>query len=167
MRISDWSSDVCSSDLLPLTVLMAALLLLVWRCLLRPSVRELAPTWVAGRLPAAWDTGAAAGLRETLAISGGRASWPQLALVIVSLAIGVLTHIVWDLFTHAGRGGVDLLPGLAERWGPVPGSTWLQHGSSLLGLVVLGVWGLIWISRRGVEPVARLLQAAVRVRWGE
>src|SRR3546814_1997372 len=83
MRISDWSSDVCSSDLLPLTVLMAALLLLVWRCHLRPSVRELAPTWVAGRLPAAWDTGAAAGLRETLAISGGRASWPQLALVIV------------------------------------------------------------------------------------
>src|SRR3546814_11346875 len=29
----------------------------------------------------------------------------------------------------------------------------------------LGVWGLIWISRGGVEPVARLLPAAVRVGW--
>lgn len=150
---------------LPLTVVMAAVLLLMWRCVLRPAVRELAPSWVAARLPAGWDTGAAAGLRETLAISRGRVSWTRLALVVASLAIGVLTHIVWDLFTHEGRGGVDLVPALAERWGPVPGYTWLQHGSSLFGLLVLGVWGVIWISRRRPEPVTHLLPALVRFGW--
>lgn len=150
---------------LPVTVVMAAGLLLVWRSLLRPAMRELAPAWLAARLPVAWDTDAAAGLRETLAISRGRVSWPRLALVIVSLAIGVLTHIAWDLFTHEGRGGVELFPALAERWGPLPGYSWLQHGSTILGLVVLGAWGLVWVSRRRPEPLVRLFPAAVRVVW--
>jgi hypothetical protein len=150
---------------LPLTVAIAAVLLLIWRCVLRPSVRELAPPWVAARLPAAWDTGAKAGLRETVALPGSRVSWARAGLVVLSLAIGVLTHIVWDLFTHEGRGGVDLFPVLDERWGPLRGYSWLQHGSSALGLVVLAVWGLVWMSRRAPQAVGHLLPAPVRIGW--
>src|SRR5690348_16124352 len=50
---------------LPLTVLVALVLLLVWRSVLRPAVRELSPGWLAARLPPAWDAGALGGARET------------------------------------------------------------------------------------------------------
>ena len=40
---------------LPLTVAVALVLLLIWRCVLRPAVRELSPRRLADRLPSAWD----------------------------------------------------------------------------------------------------------------
>ena len=150
---------------LPVTVALALVLLLIWRMLLRPAVRELAPRAIAARLPRSWDGSAASGLRETLGLGARGVSWPALGLVVLSLALGVLTHVGWDLFTHAGRGGVDLLPILAERWGPLPWYTWLQHGSSILGLGILAVWSLVWMSRRRPEPVERILPAVVRMGW--
>ena len=59
---------------LPATVVVALALLLVWRCVLRPAVRELSPRWLAVRLPAQWDVGAGAALRETLAVAPAAAS---------------------------------------------------------------------------------------------
>src|SRR5687768_94540 len=53
----------------PLTVVLALALLLMWRCVLRPAARELAPAWLARRLPEEWDHGAGTSLRETLAVS--------------------------------------------------------------------------------------------------
>lgn len=151
---------------LPIIVLLALVLLLVWRVVLRPAARELSPGWVAARLPAGWDGPASAGVRETLAISPRRGvSWRGLLLLVTSLAVGVLTHIGWDLFTHEGRGGVILIPALAEHWGPLRGFTWLQHGSSALGLLLLGVAGAAWLARRRPGPVRRLLPDAVRVAW--
>lgn len=150
---------------LPLTVLMAGALLLVWRMLLRPAARELVPRAIAARLPQAWDGGAMDGWRETMAIRRGRVSWRGIALLLASLATGVVTHIVWDLFTHEGRGGVQLIPVLDERWGPLPGYTWLQHGSSILGLGVLAVWAVLWLARRRPVPLRRTLPAAARVAW--
>lgn len=149
---------------LPLTVGMALVLLLVWRAVLRPAVRELAPRWVAARLPAAWDVSAAGGVRETFVVRG-RVSWPRVGVVVLSLAIGVVTHIGWDLFTHEGRGGVVLFPALAEYWGPLRGFRWLQHGSSVLGLVVLGGVGAAWLARRRTAPLARILPGPVRAGW--
>ncbi|KAA9149757.1 DUF4184 family protein [Microbacterium lushaniae] len=150
---------------LPVTVALALGLLLIWRMLLRPAVRELAPRAIAARLPRRWDASAADGLRETFAVGASGVSWPALGLVVLSLAIGVVTHVGWDLFTHAGRGGVDLVPVLAQRWGPLPGYTWLQHGSSVLGLAILAAWGLGWLSRRRPAPVDRVLPAALRMAW--
>ena len=130
---------------LPATVLLALALLLAWRCVLRPAARELSPRWLAGRLPAEWDRGAAGSLRDTLGVRTVRApgrpqrrsvSWRAVALLVVSLALGVVSHIAWDLFTHEGRGGVDLFPALAEQWGPLAGYKWLQHGSSVVGLAI-------------------------------
>jgi hypothetical protein len=151
---------------LPLTVAMALGLLLVWRCGLRPAAGELSPAWLARRLPAAWNSGPGAGLRETFAVLRGRASVGAIALLVLSLTVGVLSHIVWDLFTHEDRWGSQLVPALAERWGPVPGYTWLQHSSSALGLVVLAVAGAVWLARRpATAVVVRVLPTAVRVAW--
>ncbi|MCC2033890.1 DUF4184 family protein [Microbacterium allomyrinae] len=173
---------------LPATMLVALALLLLWRCVLRPATRELSPGWLARRLPGEWDAGAIAGARETFAVSGvsARASWRGTVLLLLSLAIGIATHIVWDLFTHEGRWGTSVLPVLADQWGPFPGYKWLQHGSSTIGLAILATWTLWWLVRRddAAEPgrraapgsapapsgagegaVVRVLPASVRWTW--
>lgn len=145
---------------MPLTVAVAAVLLLVWRCVLRPAARELAPKILAERLPAEWDAGARAALRET--VGGGV---PGILWLVTALVIGVVSHIAWDLFTHEGRAGEQLLPLLAQQWGPLAGVKWLQHGSSVLGLVAIAVWAAVWVSKRRAIAVTRVLPTVVRVLW--
>lgn len=150
------------------TMLLAFVLLLAWRCILRPVARELSPRRLASRLPSEWDAGAAASLRETLGVSGSpaRVGWAGVALLVVSLAIGVASHVLWDLFTHEGRWGVSILPILDERWGSVHGYRWVQHGSSALGLAILAVWAVLWLRRRTPQPIReRALPDAVRWVW--
>jgi hypothetical protein len=158
-----WTHDLAW---LPLTGLLAFALLLVWRCVLRPAARELSPRPIAARLPGEWDAGAVASARETVAPDAWR-GLPARSLfpgvLAAALLFGVVTHIVWDLFTHEGRAGI---PALQELWGPLPGYRWLQHGSSVVGLVVLAVWALLWL--RGADaatPAPRLLPAPVRWLW--
>lgn len=153
---------------LPLTGLIALVLLFVWRCLLRPAVRELAPGWLAARLPGEWDASIAASARETFAPNAwhdrrARALYP--AVLAAALMFGVATHIVWDLFTHEGRWGTRVLPVLNDQWGPFIGFKWLQHGSSVVGLAVLGVWAVVWLWRRRPNTVRRALPAGVRWGW--
>lgn len=160
---------------LPATVLLALVLLLVWRSVLRPAARELSPGRLASRLPAVWDRGALEGARETLALtrvdsdgSGARwrVRWTGILLLVLSLVIGVVSHIVWDLFTHEGRGGVAAIPALAEQWGPLLGLKWLQHSSSVVGLAIIGVWGVLWLRRADAAPaVDRVLPSWLRVTW--
>ncbi|MCW3494080.1 DUF4184 family protein [Microbacterium sp. SSM24] len=159
----------------PATVALALVLLLIWRAVLRPAVRELMPTWLASRLPAEWDRGAGAAMRETLSITstGGsgsdrrwRVSWRGMLILAVSLLLGVVSHIVWDLFTHEGRWGVEILPVLDEAWGPLLGFKWLQYGSGAVGVAIIGVWAVIWLSRReAAGPVGRVLPVAARWVW--
>lgn len=145
---------------MPLTAAVAFALLLVWRCVLRPGVSEFVPAFVARRLPVGWDAGALVAFRETVA--GGARAVLMLAL---SLMLGVASHIAWDVFTHEGRAGVTLFPALEEQWGPLLGIKWLQHGSSVVGLVVLGVWAAVWLGRRTPRAVTRMLPAGVRFLW--
>ena len=153
---------------LPGTTMLALALLLLWRMLLRPATRELAPRPLARRLPVDWDAGSGTALRETLAVSGtpGRVSGPGILILLASLALGVASHIVWDMFTHEGRWGTALIPAIAAEWGPLPGYKWLQHGSSAIGLAVIGIWMLAWLVRRiPVTAVPRLLPSWVRIAW--
>ncbi|MFJ6654405.1 DUF4184 family protein [Microbacterium sp. NPDC091313] len=149
----------------PATALVALVLLLVWRCVLRPAAAELSPRWLAGRLPEAWARGAAASARETFASPTGRVTASSLMLLSVSLVLGVLTHIGWDLFTHEGRGGVEAIPALDAMWGPLPGYTWAQHGSSVLGLAILAVWAAVRLCARGVRHVERRVPDMLRLAW--
>lgn len=153
---------------LPVTIVVALLLLLIWRCVLRPAARELAPTWLAVRLPEQWDAGAGAAARHTFGVAGTppRPSARVLTLLLVSLALGVASHILWDLFTHEGRWGSQILPVLDDQWGPLTGYKWLQHGSSVIGLVIIAIWATVWLSRRdAAASPSRILPGPVRWAW--
>ncbi|MCM3780307.1 DUF4184 family protein [Microbacterium hydrocarbonoxydans] len=146
------------------TAVVALMLFLVWRVVLRPAVGELAPLWIARRLPADWSTTGVSAVRGALVGDSRRPVYP--VLLAVSLVLGVLSHIVWDLFTHEGRWGVDVLPVLDEMWGPLTGYKWLQHGSSILGLVGIGVWMLLWLDRAEVrDDVVQSVPARMRLAW--
>lgn len=145
---------------LPVTMVMAFVLLLVWRCVLRPATREVTPRVVADRLPAVWDAGARAAVRETL--GGGVVG---ILWLVLSLALGVITHVAWDFFTHEGRAGESLFPVLEQQWGPLLGVKWLQYGSGVFGLAGLAIFGIWWWSRQTAMPVRRVLPDAVRVAW--
>ncbi|WP_396643421.1 DUF4184 family protein [Microbacterium sp.] len=155
---------------LPVTVLVALGLLLVWRCVLRPAARDLVPRVLAERLPDGWDAGARESARETFALhrpdaAPGRISLASILLLVLSLALGVASHIAWDVFTHLDRWGLRAFPLLAEDWGPLPGYKWLQYGSSAIGLLIIGVWALGWLARRRAEPVSDRAPGLVRVVW--
>src|SRR5690606_1029122 len=94
------------------------------------------------------------------------AAWRSVLLLVASLLVGVVSHIVWDLFTHEGRWGVALVPALGEQWGPLPGYKWLQHGSSAIGLSIIGVWMVLWFVRRqAAASTVRVLPDWVRWGW--
>lgn len=145
------------------TALLAFGLFLLWRVVLRPAVPELAPAALARRLPAEWADAGMSALRRAVGV-GQRRGYP--VLLAVSFVLGVLSHIVWDLFTHEGRGGVLLVPALGAMWGPLPGYKWLQHGSSVIGLMIIAVWALLRLRRTARGPVpARVLPAWARIGW--
>lgn len=145
---------------LPVTALVALALLLLWRALMRPAARELAPGPLAERLPTEWDAPVRTIWRETF---GGSAR--AILLLAASLAIGVASHIAWDAFTHEGRLGSEIFPALEEPWGPLPGITWLQHGSSTIGLAIIAVWALLWLRRRPRVPYASRTPRWVGAVW--
>lgn len=123
---------------------LGALLFVIWRALLRPAAGDLSPRWLRDRLPAHWTTG---GLRAVL--PDGARGMPVLA---VSLLLGSASHIAWDAFTHSDRWGSELLPILAEQWGPLEGTAWAQQVSSVFGLAILAGFGLRWLKRREPRP---------------
>lgn len=126
-------------SLLWVSVPLALVLYAVWRLALRPSASALLPTEaLRARIPWTWDR-------------VGRAAHPvrAAALVIFAALIGVTTHVFWDLFTHPGRLGSEWIPVLAEEWGPFDGTTWLQHGSSVVGLAGPAVWAVLAARRAG------------------
>ncbi|MBD7958295.1 DUF4184 family protein [Microbacterium sp. Sa4CUA7] len=152
---------------LVVTVVVAFVLLLAWRCLLRPAVRELSPTWLAARLPLEWDMPAREAVLDTVGADSrhprGR-GYPL--LLVVSLLIGVVSHIVWDAFTHEGRWGLAMIPALDEPWGPLLGFKWMQYASGVVGLVVIAIWAALWLGRRAERSaVARVLPPVARVAW--
>lgn len=148
-----------SVENLALTVLVAFGLLMVWYFVLRPAVRELSPKWLAGQLPVEWDA-APSRVAQRLFVP-----WGRTGLLLAGLVIGVLSHIAWDLFTHEGRWGGQLVPALELTWGPFEGYRWLQYVSSALGLTALGIAGAVWLMRRHAAPLDRATPAIVRAAW--
>lgn len=122
-------------------------LFILWRVLLRPAVPAISPRWLRERWPAEWSDGPADGWRGVW--RGGAVG---VLLLVASLLIGIASHVFWDLFTHPARWGSEVFPALAERWGPLDGTQWLQHASSAFGLIVIAIWGIAWLRKRHPEP---------------
>ena len=128
---------------LTVDVVLGALALVLWGVILRPAVVAVLPPAVVRRLPpdAARDDLTAGIL------------WAP-----VALAVGSLTHVVWDAFTHSGRWGTLLVPVLQLRAFGLPLASWAQYTSSVLGLLVLAGWALlVWRAApdRGTVPTLR------------
>jgi hypothetical protein len=135
----------------------------VWRVVLRPAVPGLTPLWLARRLPTDWSDSGLTVAGRAVGV-GQRRAYP--VLLAVSLVVGVLSHILWDLFTHEGRWGVEIFPALGEMWGPLLGYKWLQYGSSVLGLAGIGLWALLRVRRSTPRLDAeQRVPRAVRIAW--
>ena len=116
-------------------LLISVVLVVIWYAVLRAPIVDLAPAVIRTRMPAlgpvAWRP-------------PGR-SWPiAVALMMLGAIVGILTHLAWDSFTHEGW-LVDALPVLQERVGPLPLVAWLQHISTVAGLVILAVFATRWV----------------------
>lgn len=145
------------------TGLLAFALFLIWRVVLRPAVPELAPAWLARRLPEDWSDTARTSLLRAVGV--GQSRWYPV-LLAVSLILGAASHILWDSFTHEGRWGVAVIPLLDEPWGPITGFKWLQYGSAIAALIIIAVWAVLRL--RGASPredSPRVLPLSVRLSW--
>src|SRR5690606_2716873 len=74
------------------TALIAFVLLLVWRVVMRPALVALAPDAVAARLPEDWRV---TGPSVVLGVVAPRRRLGDVVLLALSLLIGVLSHIAW------------------------------------------------------------------------
>lgn len=106
---------------------------LAWRLLLGPSLVLLMPPASRSRLRAnlhAWKLS-------------------DLWAAPLSVVVGALTHVAWDVLAHDNHSELLPLPdGRLHLFGHQP-PLWkvLQMGSSVLGLAVLGAW-FLWTLRR-------------------
>ena len=100
----------------------------VFRRLVRPALLDLFPPGAAR------------------AIGPASASW---GLALAAVALGAVSHVIWDGFTHHSDWGVNLLPVLRSQ--PIPqivALPWyklLQYGSSVGGVLVLVLWTAAWL----------------------
>jgi len=115
-------------------VVLSLVVYAVWHALLAPAGLVVAPQSLRRRLP----PDAAPGLRR-------RVSSPRLVLLLaLACAVGALTHVLWDSFTHEGRWGVRHVPWLNEQHGALPGYLWAQYVSGVIGAAMLAVWCVRW-----------------------
>jgi hypothetical protein len=106
----------------------------VWHVLLAPAGLAVAPQSLLRRLPA----DAAPGLRR-------RVASPRLVLLVaLGCAVGALTHVLWDSFTHEGRWGARHVPWLNEQHGALPGYLWAQYVTGVIGVAILAGWLVRW-----------------------
>ncbi|MFJ6558755.1 DUF4184 family protein [Streptomyces sp. NPDC091412] len=126
-----------------LDVLVAWLLVMVWLLLREPLV-ALLPRARQGRSAA-------------LTRCGTPWTRPRPASVpwwYASAALGALTHVVWDAFTHHDRWGIRLFPVLGRQLAGAPVYWYVQYGSSAVAAVVIAGF-LVHALRRAPagEPV--------------
>lgn len=58
----------------------------------------------------------------------------------VSAALGALTHVVWDAFTHLDRWGMRIFPVLGEEIAGSPLYWYLQYGGSAVAAIVIAAF---------------------------
>ncbi|MFC0528680.1 DUF4184 family protein [Phytohabitans kaempferiae] len=137
-------------------VLLGLVVFAVWHALLAPFAIAIGPRAVRDRLrpPAPRPSGLAR-----------RAVWPL--RLLVSLAVGAATHVVWDSFTHQGRWGPAHIGWLAQSHAGLPGYRWAQYASGVVGAAALALWLARWwranpptAASRGRRPVRRAVAVA-------
>lgn len=95
-------------------------------------------------------------------------------ICFLSVIIGAGSHLFWDSFTHEQGFFVTHIPVLRTMYGPIPLYKIIQHGSSVLGLVVIvcatGQLPVIATGRSGTNqmlywlPIAMLTTIFITLR---
>ncbi len=111
-------------------LLIGVVCYLLWRVFLRAPVVDFTPRWARQRV-------APARPMKGVAFAG---------LLVASVLIGAVTHVVWDSFTHPYNTVFDL-PVLHTQLGPLQLTKWLQHASSIGGVLALAAFVLVWWRR--------------------
>ncbi|WP_128377765.1 DUF4184 family protein [Streptomyces cavernae] len=135
-------------------VLITWALVGLWLMLREPLVALLPHSW-RGRVGALVRCG----------VPRGRPT-PALALWwYVSAALGALTHVVWDAFTHLDRWGMRLFPVLGQEFAGSPLYWYLQYGGSAVAALVIAVFVARALRRMPAEVPAGLPALSARDRW--
>ncbi len=66
-------------------------------------------------------------------------------VIVTSIAIGAVTHVFWDSFTHEGWYFVRVFPVLDTQIGPLPIYKYLQYISGVVGTAAVLLWALVAI----------------------
>lgn len=133
-------------------------LYLLFHLLLKHALVDLLPRSAAARLGCC--------LEEDRLLP--RAGW---FAVLVSLALGVASHLAWDAFTHADGWAVESFPafrGTFYAYAGQPLSVYrlLQHASTLFGTAYVVAWSWRWFAKAppGQHQAAARLSARARRR---
>ncbi|NHZ80308.1 DUF4184 family protein [Massilia sp. CCM 8695] len=121
---------------------VGALVYLLYSALLRQAFLAWLPQAVSARM--AWH------------IPMPLQSVRTVSVMLVSLAVGASTHLIWDSFTHPDTmlvSRLDLLRTLVTVGGhDIPVFKVLQHMSSLVGFMVIASYAAAWLSRSEPGP---------------
>lgn len=87
--------------------------------------------------------------------------WARFGSIVLWIAIGIATHVVWDWFTHfrtwiTAHWAVFSYQVPVPFHGPVVMTKLLQHVSTVLGILVLAVWLVGWYRKTAPVPRASL-----------
>uniref|UniRef100_UPI000E6A61E9 DUF4184 family protein n=1 Tax=Streptomyces scabiei TaxID=1930 RepID=UPI000E6A61E9 len=135
-------------------VLVTWALVGLWLVLREPLV-ALLPKGRQGRVAALVRCGARA-----RRVGPSRALWWY-----VSAALGSLTHVVWDAFTHLDRWGMRLFPVLGEEIAGSPLYWYLQYGGSAVAAVVIAVFVVVALRRQPSADPVGVPVLSLRDRW--
>jgi hypothetical protein len=82
--------------------------------------------------------------------------------VVVSIVIGIASHLVWDDFTHGDGWFVAHSKLLQSQIGSMPIYQLFQHGCGVIGVFALFLWLSIWLNQ--AKPCNRIETLATRWR---
>lgn len=95
----------------------------------------------------------------------------NIASVIIAIAIGAMTHVIWDAFTHHNRWGVKLFPLLEQTVHTIAGANihgyeLLQYGSTFIGMPILLLCLVAWFRSSHPQSIPpSVLPKKIRIFW--
>ena len=114
---------------------MGILVLALWALVFRAPVIDFAPEWLRARF------------RLPTRRLNWRPSLRQMSVTLVSLLVGIATHLLWDAFTHPDGWVVLQIASLRAQLGPFTVYRWAQYVSSIGGLMIFAMWAAGWVRR--------------------
>jgi len=125
---------------------------LLWIVVLRAPLVDLAPDWIRFRMPPP----------PALPWRGEHRA-RRLALLVVAILLGTVTHLLWDAPTHPGWLSQNV-GWLGASIGELRVTSLLQHLSSVGGVVLLVVWVRLWTARIPRQKSADRVHRGIRHR---